>query len=104
MKVEFTKKDDGPERLVCEAAIIFDEDGPLVGMKLVGFSLWSSPEGGIYVTFPSRSFGQGGERKFFDYLRALDPTNTKAGKNVKAWIKDQYEASPLAESLAEVRR
>jgi hypothetical protein len=38
----------------------------------VGFSLWRSPEGEIYVTFPSRAFGTGPERRFFDYLRPVN--------------------------------
>ena len=42
------------------------------GLKLVGFSLWRSAEGEIYVTFPSRAFGAGQERRYFDYLRAVD--------------------------------
>ncbi len=73
MRVVFVEREHGPERLVCEAEILFEaECGPLAGMKLVGFSLWRSPEGEVYVTFPSRAFGAGSERRFFDYLRAID--------------------------------
>ena len=39
MKVQFVERENGPERLVCEAEIIFEEPG-LEGLKLVGFSLW----------------------------------------------------------------
>jgi hypothetical protein len=46
--------------------------GVLAGLKLVGFSLWRSPEGETYVTFPSRAFGAGQERRFFDYLRSAN--------------------------------
>ena len=46
--------------------------GFLAGMKLVGFSLWKSPEGELYVTFPSRAFGGGSERRFFDFLRGVE--------------------------------
>jgi len=59
MKVQFVQRENGPERLVCEAEVVFDEGGPLTGMKLVGFSLWRSPDGEVYVTFPSRAFGAG---------------------------------------------
>jgi hypothetical protein len=89
MRVQFVDRNNGPERLVCEAEVLFDEEGPLVGMKLVGFSLWRSPEGDVYVTFPSRAFGVGGERRFFDYLRSSEGQATDA-KRVKAWILDEY--------------
>jgi hypothetical protein len=89
MRVQFVDRNNGPERLVCEAEVLFDEEGPLVGMKLVGFSLWRSPEGEVYVTFPSRAFGVGGERRFFDYLRSNEGQAADA-KRVKAWILDEY--------------
>ncbi len=92
MRVQFVQKDNGPERLVCEAELVFDEPGPLVGMKLVGFSLWRSAEGEVYVTFPSRAFGAGNDRKYFDYLRSQDGTASSV-KNVKAWIVEQYHQS-----------
>ena len=88
MRVQFTEREQGPERLVCEAEIHFEE-GPISGMRLVGFSLWRSPEGEVYVTFPSRAFGSGAERRFFDYLRAIDGT-AEPVKRVKAWILDEY--------------
>ena len=66
-------QEDGPERLVCEAELVFPSTaGILAGLKLVGFSLWRSPEGEIYVTLPSRAFGAGNERRFFDYLRSVE--------------------------------
>jgi hypothetical protein len=88
MRINFTQREDGPERLVCEAEILFDEPA-LLGLKLVGFSLWKSPEGEIYVTFPSRAFGAGSERRFFDYLRSVegDAAPVKALKQV---IVDAY--------------
>ena len=91
MRVQFVEKLNGPERLVCDAEILFDED-PLTGMKLVGFSLWRSPEGELYVTFPSRSSGSGTERRFFDYLRSTE-ANVLDSKRVKAWILDEFRAS-----------
>ena len=64
MQVHFTDRENGPERLVCEAEIHFEE-GPLAGTRLVGFCLWRSPEGEVYVTFPSRAFGAGSERRLW---------------------------------------
>ena len=90
MRVNFVVRESAPERLVCEAEVEFEsESGPLAGMKLVGFSLWRSPEGEIYVTFPSRSFGAGNERRYFDYLRSVEGNGADA-KRVKAWIMEQY--------------
>ena len=93
MRVVFVERDSAPERLVCEAELVFEaEAGPLAGMKLVGFSLWRSPEGEVYVTFPSRAFGAGNERRFFDFLRSVEGTAADS-KRVKAWILDQYRCS-----------
>lgn len=89
MRVEFAERTNGPERLVCEAELVFDEPGALWNMKLVGFSLWRSPDGEIYVTFPSRAFGAGPERRYFDYLRAVDGDAANV-KNVKSWILAEY--------------
>src|SRR5205809_3843524 len=90
MRVQFVTKENAPERLVCEAELIFDDNlGPLTGMKLVGFCLWRSPEGEVYVTFPSRAFGAGNERRYFDYLRAVDASGETV-KRVKAWILEEY--------------
>ena len=93
MRVQFVQKENQPEKLVCEAEVLFEEEGPLTGMKLVGFSLWRSPEGEVYVTFPSRAFGAGNERRYFDYLRSAEGTAADV-KKVKAWILDEFRSSP----------
>ncbi len=100
MRVQFVSRDNGPERLVCEAEIVFDEPGPLWNIKLIGFSLWRSPDGELYVTFPSRAFGAGPERRYFDYLRAADG-NAADVKNVKSWILSQYHRQNGAGAAAE---
>ncbi|HVO09704.1 MAG TPA: hypothetical protein VMX54_03020 [Vicinamibacteria bacterium] len=93
MRVVFVERENAPERLVCEAEIVFEsESGPLAGMKLVGFSIWRSPEGEFYVTFPSRAFGAGGERRFFDFLRSVEGQAADS-KRVKAWILEQFRAT-----------
>ena len=93
MRVNFVVRESAPERLVCEAEVLFDaESGPLAGMKLVGFSLWRSPEGEVFVTFPSRAFGSGNERRFFDFLRSAEGNGMDA-KRVKAWILDEFRAT-----------
>ena len=89
LRVEFVARENGPERLVCEAELIFLE-GPLADMKLVGFSLWKGADGATYVTFPSRAFGAGGERRFFDYLRSVEASQSTV-KRVKDWILEQHK-------------
>ena len=93
VQVQFVARANGPERLVCEAEIHFEEmtgDGVLCGLKLVGFSLWQS-DGKVSVTLPSRTWGEPGERKFFDLLRAGDG-GAEAVKALKAAIIAAYDA------------
>jgi hypothetical protein len=88
MRVLFVERESRPERLLCEAEIHFEE-GQLADTRLVGFSLWRNLEGEIFVTFPSRALGVGLDRKYFDYLRAVNG-DAETLKRVKAWILDEY--------------
>ena len=90
MRVEFVHRQGGPQRLEADAELVFDEDGPLQGMKLVGFSIWKGADGLRYVTFPSRSYGAGDERRFFDHLRSVEAA-AEPVRRVKDWILRQYE-------------
>ena len=92
MRVVMVSREQGPERMTAEIELHFEEgDGPLAGMKLVGFSLWKGADGEEYVTFPSRSFGVGQERRFFDYVRGIEPGPGET-KRFKAWILDEVAA------------
>jgi DNA-binding cell septation regulator SpoVG len=95
IRVAFSESKSGPEALLGEAELVFEgeEFGALDGMKLVGFSIWRGRDGnGSYVTFPSRAFGTGSERRFFDYLRpASGPFNRDSGKAVKEAILRAYK-------------
>ena len=96
MHVQFVSRENGPERLICEAEVHFGpEAGPMAGMKLVGFSLWKSAEGEVFVTFPSRAFGAGTERRYFDYLRSAEGSSAEV-KRVKEWIAEEYRARRAA--------
>jgi hypothetical protein len=93
MRVVFVERTGGPQRLVCDAEIVFEaEAGPLAGMRLVGFSLWRSAEGEVFVTVPARPYDAGGERRFFDLLRPLEGQAANA-KRAKAWILEQYQVA-----------
>lgn len=90
MRIEFLDRSNGPKNLICEAEILFDsEDGLLAGLKLVGFSLWRNEGGDPGVSVPSRSWGDPGERKFFDLLRAADGGGD-ALRKLKTAICDQH--------------
>ena len=57
---------------LADAELHFD-DGPLAGLKLIGFGIWERRGGsGQNVTFPARSFSVNGERRSFSLLRPLD--------------------------------
>jgi hypothetical protein len=92
MRVVFVEKSNGPERLVCDAEVVFEaEAGPLAGMKLVSFAVWRSVEGEIFVSLPARPYEAGGERRFYDLLRSVHG-DAADGKRVRDWIKEQYAA------------
>lgn len=92
MKVQFVHPQDRPlPRMVCEAEIVFEDEGMLNGTRLVGFTLWRANDGKLYVTFPARSFGTGSERRYFDFLRGSNKDDGGvAVRRVKTWIIDEY--------------
>ena len=94
IQVQFLARVTGPERLIGEVEILFEE-GPLAGMKLVGFCLWKGVDGEVFVTFPARAFGAGSERRYFDYLRAVDGS-AETVKRLKTWIVDEYRKGATA--------
>jgi hypothetical protein len=96
MHVEFVKRDGGPHNLICEAELHFGTVGPLAGLRLVGFSLWRGTEGEAYVTFPSRAFGKGDERRYFDYLRG----EREAVQRFKTYVLDAFKRSGGAAAVA----
>src|SRR3954469_14822106 len=47
-------------------------DGPLEGLKLIGFAIWERRGGnGRNVTFPCRTYAVNGERRSFALLRPI---------------------------------
>jgi hypothetical protein len=62
-----------PPGKLADAELHFS-DGPLAGMKLIGFAVWERKNGGRNVTFPARQYSVNGERRSFALLRPLvDP-------------------------------
>ncbi|SRR5712691_2103477 len=64
-------------------------DGPLAGLKLVGFSLWERRGGpGRNVTFPARSYSINGERRSFALLRPI--ADVAAQERIRTTILDAF--------------
>ena len=67
-----------PRGKVADAELVFTE-GPLAGLKLIGFGIWQRTGGGLNVTFPARQYSVNGERRSFVLLRQAE---FKAGSGV----------------------
>ena len=93
MQIKFTDNDRGyPAGKLADAELHFD-DGPLAGLKLIGFTVWenrgswNNPHRN--VTFPARQYAVNGERRSFALLRPI--ADTTAQDTIKAAILDAYE-------------
>jgi hypothetical protein len=91
MKVRITMNDKGnPPGKLADAELWFD-DGPLAGLKLIGFSVWERRgAGGFNVTFPARQYAVNGERRSFALLRPV--TDVHAQEVVRDLILAAYDA------------
>jgi hypothetical protein len=72
MTVKIMPNDKGnPPGKLADAELHFSE-GPLDGLKLIGFSVWERRGGaGRNVTFPARQYSVNGERRSFALLRPI---------------------------------
>ena len=72
MTIKITPNDKGnPPGKLAEAELHFS-DGPLEGLKLIGFAIWERRGGsGRNVTFPARQYSVNGERRSFALLRPV---------------------------------
>ena len=72
LTVKITPNDKGnPSGKLADAELHFG-DGPLSGLKLIGFSIWERRGGnGRNVTFPARQYAVNGERRSFALLRPI---------------------------------
>jgi len=88
MQITITTNDSSnPPGLVAHAEIHFS-DGPLSGLKLIGFSVWQRRGGGYNVTFPARSYSVNGERRSFALLRPI--ADASAQETIRAAILTAY--------------
>jgi hypothetical protein len=64
-------------------------DGPLAGLKLIGFGIWASRSGGRRnVTFPARQYSVNAERRSFALLRPV--VDQEAQERLRDLILDAY--------------
>jgi hypothetical protein len=79
MTIKITPNDKGnPPGKLADAELHFS-DGPLEGLKLIGFSIWERRGGnGRNVTFPARSYAVNGERRSFALLRPIVDTTAQS--------------------------
>ncbi len=70
--IKITPNDQGnPPGKLADVELHFTE-GPLAGLKLIGFSIWERRGGsGRNVTFPARQYSINGERRSFALLRPI---------------------------------
>ena len=87
--VKITPNDKGnPPGKLADAELHFG-DGPLAGLKLIGFSIWERRSGaGRNVTFPARQYSVNGERRSFALLRPV--VDTTAQNAVRERILEAY--------------
>ena len=93
VKILMNDKGNPPGKLA-DAELHFTE-GPLEGLKLIGFSVWERRTGGgRNVTFPARQYAVNGERRSFALLRPI--TDAVSQDRIRNLVLDAYEAAATA--------
>ena len=87
--VTITANDRGnPPGKLADVELHFAE-GPLAGLKLIGFAIWERRgAGGRNVTFPARQYNVNGERRSFALLRPI--ADTTAQQAIRDRILEAY--------------
>lgn len=90
MIVRITPNDKGnPPGKLADAELHFT-DGPLEGLKLIGFGIWERRGGGgRNVTFPARQYAVNGERRSFALLRPI--IDSTAQDKVRQLVLDAFQ-------------
>jgi hypothetical protein len=87
MTIKITSDGKGtPAGKLADAELHFT-DGPLEGLKLVGFAIWER-KNGRNVTFPARSYAVNGERRSFALLRPI--VDSTAQTRIRDLILEAY--------------
>lgn len=94
MKVKIVMNDKGnPPGKLADCELHF-EDGPLQGLKLIGFSVWErkgANGNARNVTFPARQYSVNGERRSFALLRPISDMDGQT--NVRDLILEAFAES-----------
>src|ERR1700748_3268500 len=100
MTVKITPNDKGnPPGKLADAELHF-ADGPLAGLKLIGFAIWERRSGaGRNVTFPARQYAVNGERRSFALLRPI--VDVSAQTRVRDAILEAYAEIEAAATAGE---
>lgn len=95
MTIKIIANDSGnPPGKLADAELHFI-NGPLEGLKLIGFSVWERRSGtGRNVTFPARAFTVNGERRSFALLRPF--TDNTAQERIRDLILQAYDEHAAA--------
>lgn len=90
MVVRITPNDKGnPPGKLADAELHF-MDGPLEGLKLIGFGIWERRGGGgRNVTFPARQYAVNGERRSYALLRPI--VDSAAQSKIRDLILEAYQ-------------
>src|SRR5262245_45975453 len=92
MTIKITPNDKGnPPGKLADAELHFTE-GPLEGLKLIGFSIWErrgGGRGGRNVTFPARQYSVNGERRSFALLRPI--VDTTAQNRIREMVLEAFQ-------------
>ena len=89
MTIKIMPNDKGnPPGKLADAELHFT-DGPLEGLKLIGFAVWERKTGnGRNVTFPARQYSVNGERRSFALLRPIgDATRRNGARSDSAGVR-----------------
>ncbi len=99
MTVKIMPNDKGsPPGKLADAELHF-ADGPLEGLKLIGFSIWERRGGnGRNVTFPARQYSVNGERRSFALLRPI--VDATAQEKVRELILEAFQAYEAEAAVA----
>jgi hypothetical protein len=91
MTIKITPNEKGnPPGKLADAEFHFTE-GPLAGLKLIGFGVWERRGGtGRNVTFPARQYSVNGERRSFALLRPI--TDIAAQERIRDLVLEAYAA------------
>ena len=88
MTVTFTPNNKGnPPGKLADAELHFS-DGPLEGLKLIGFSIWEARTGRRNVTFPVPQYSLKGEKRTFALLRPIG--NMAAHDRIRDLVLEAY--------------